>query len=550
MAFVIQPTGLTTISDAETTTGWASDGDTPAQTGDIQREGSFCIGAQFSIETGSLYFTFSALNLTNKRIYCWNRIHTRVLDKANRGVMILLSDGTNRRGYAVGGSDDPGFDIGAWNCYVLDTANLPTLVHNFAGTAAPTLTAITSIGMGWVCPSMAAGNTDNMFVDIMRICEPSGGLRLLGGNSGSTAGTFAAIAADDFSTDAGKAYGHIRQLQPGIFGLQGNLLFGDPTGSQGLYFDASDSVVVLEDHRHQTGSGLPFRISIEAGTSRSFFQTGDAVGSGDTQVGAAGVQIRSANTASRFDFIANDSGTLEVRQYGFSFLAVRSGSAVAMKFPTGAFAIASYSLSGGTFDQCGGVDVGQVPVRNCVFSGHAVSGSGALLWTAVTDLKNCSFLNNTAAPVGFTSSAIITRVTGSYQFDGHTYAGNQYDLINASNGSFTASVVGGGDTPTVLNIGAGSETQIVAQTQVTLTGLVSQSQVIVLDTDDGSPIANVEDVGVTGEFSFSDTPGNIVDIFIHAVDYVWYSITDFTIPSSDTELPVVQQFDRNYSNPA
>ena len=77
----------------------------------------------------------------------------------------------------------------------------------------------------------------------------------------------------------------------------------------------------------------------------------------------------------------------------------------------------------------------------------------------------------------------------------------------------------------------------------------SGSEVIVLDSGDGSTIASVENVGSTGEFSFSTAAGNVVTIYIHALDYVWQAITDYTIPTTDTELPIEQQADRNYNNP-
>ena len=90
---------------------------------------------------------------------------------------------------------------------------------------------------------------------------------------------------------------------------------------------------------------------------------------------------------------------------------------------------------------------------------------------------------------------------------------------------------------------------MIAHTLVTLTGMTTGSEVIVLVSGDGSTIAAVEDVGDSGEFAFGDTPGNIVNIFIHALDQIWQSLTDFQIPAQDAEIPIQQQFDRNYQNP-
>ena len=318
MSITIAPYGLITVSDAESTTGWTGVGSTLGLVTDIQREGTNCIGAQFSVETGSIYFTSGSRNLsTGSLIYAWNRIHTPVRDKFNGGVQIVLGDGTNRIGFFVGGSDDPGFDIGAWNCYVLDCTNLPTRYWTSAGSRGSlNLAAITQIGMAWVCPNTAKGNTDNMFVDIIRICNPTGGLQITGGDSTSP-GTFAQIVSDDASTSAGKAYGIIRQLQSGIYGLQGNLLIGDLTGSTGVHFDDESAVVVLENHKHETGSGLPFNINLVSTNSSSFFRLGNAVGSGDTEVGAGGVQIRNASSGTLFRYDMSDSGSITCDLFGF-----------------------------------------------------------------------------------------------------------------------------------------------------------------------------------------------------------------------------------------
>jgi hypothetical protein len=566
MAVVVDPFGLEIVADGESVTPatphagtWLSDGGgapaLPDTTAQIERENTQAIGDQFSEETGSLYFAATTTTWdisSGSRLYIWNRAHISVETKALRGVMIVLGDGTNRRGYAVGGSDDPGFDIGVWNNYILDIEDLPTNTHNFQGTGPPDLTAINEIGMGYTVPAKAVGNVDNMFVDIMRIAAVSGGIRITGGTP-EDPGTFEEIATDDLSQAEGKAYGHVRRIQTGIFGIQGNLIFGDETGSTGTHFDDENAVVVLEDHKHGTGSGIPFSIRVVNALSSSFFQLGNAVGVGDDQVGSSGVQIRNANTGTFFSYDVTGSTNTTQSLFGFTFLGVISGSSASadprpvLTFPTGTAAEASFSLSGGTFDQCGTVDLGQVKTRNCVFSGHAITASAALLWNSVIDMTRCAFRNNTDGTTSG-SAGIEIPITGSFSMSGVTYAGNDYDVLNSSNGPVTLSIVGDGDVPTVFNSGS-STTLVIAQTEVTLTGLQSGSEIVVLDVDDESVIASVEDVGVDGEFAFTDSAGNIVDIFIHHINYVWQSIEDFTIPGTDTSIPIEQDFDRTYDNP-
>jgi hypothetical protein len=122
-------------------------------------------------------------------------------------------------------------------------------------------------------------------------------------------------------------------------------------------------------------------------------------------------------------------------------------------------------------------------------------------------------------------------------------------LFNNSGGSVTASVVGGGTAPTVRN-SSGSATLVIAQTEVTLTGLTSGSEVRVYDSDTEAEIDGVEDVGPTGQFVFTDSAGNNVFIVIHDITQIYILIEDFTIPVTAVSLPISQEFDRNYENPA
>ena len=188
-------------------------------------------------------------------------------------------------------------------------------------------------------------------------------------------------------------------------------------------------------------------------------------------------------------------------------------------------------------------------------------------------LKNTVIDADTADDVAFLFSDDLTNtvVRSTFEFsDGHaielipTSSGNQTSkgniftgygaddstdaaITNNTGGNVTMSIVDGGTDPTVETL---ANTQTLAQVEITLSGMDSGSEVQVLDSGTGAEIAHVENVGPTGIFVFQDTNGNVVDIFIHAIQYVWQSIEGFTIPTLDTEIPIQQQFDRNYDNPA
>ena len=157
---------MTTLYDAESTSGWTTDDAVTTYTG-FQRQGTYCIGMQASNGTTYAYKTITSTNLSNKVIYSWLRSGNPTT-KANGGFRIILGDGTNRRAYYVGGSDDMGFQVGTWSCFVLDTSNLPTNYSQLAGSSAPNLSAITEVGAQFNYASKAVGNADNVFIDICR----------------------------------------------------------------------------------------------------------------------------------------------------------------------------------------------------------------------------------------------------------------------------------------------------------------------------------------------------------------------------------------------
>lgn len=129
---------------------------------------------------------------------------------------------------------------------------------------------------------------------------------------------------------------------------------------------------------------------------------------------------------------------------------------------------------------------------------------------------------------------------------------NDAAIYNNSGGAVTLSVTGGGDSPSVRN-GASSTTTVVNNTLVTVDGLQDNTEVRVLDAADNSiEYDGIENAtaGSPGDrsFSFSLSAGTVVDIVILNVNYRLPPndrIEGFTIPSSDTTIPVSQVLDRN-----
>ncbi len=82
---------------------------------------------------------------------------------------------------------------------------------------------------------------------------------------------------------------------------------------------------------------------------------------------------------------------------------------------------------------------------------------------------------------------------------------------------------------------------------VTITGLVAGSEIRVWETGTLVVVAGVESSGTT--FAFSDAAASGVDIRVFALGLLPIMLENFTIPATNSDLPVQQAVDRVYTNP-
>lgn len=202
------------------------------------------------------------------------------------------------------------------------------------------------------------------------------------------------------------------------------------------------------------------------------------------------------------------------------------------------------------FTDCDTIVQNSAPLSNCTITNSRLRSN------APNSIQNCSFI---AGDFGVTSAIEIT-TTGSFSFVGNQFTGyGANDAVNAaiynnSGGAVTLNISGGGSTPTVRN-GAGATTTIVNAVNVTLTGMKDNTEVRIYrsGTSPAEEVAGIETVtaGSTNNrsFAFSDEAGNSVDIVIISLQYQNIRIENYTVPSSDTSLPIQQVLDRNYTNP-
>jgi hypothetical protein len=119
---------------------------------------------------------------------------------------------------------------------------------------------------------------------------------------------------------------------------------------------------------------------------------------------------------------------------------------------------------------------------------------------------------------------------------------------NSTGGSVTLNITGG-TSPGVRNSG-GSTTTVVNSVSVTLSGLKDDSEVRVYETGTTIEVAGIE-TATDGSpddrsFTFSDSPGDQIDIVVLALKYKWLKLINVTVPNDNTTIPIQQIIDRNY----
>lgn len=548
----------TAYATGQEATGWATiGGGSIAQVSadPAPVEGTGCYGIAVSTATNYLYYSSGTpVDLTDTVVYVWVLANGVMDTTANGGIMIYLFDGTNGIGYHVAGSDKAAFrhengSVG-WQCLVLDTAQLPTtnFTVNAGAEANLNLANITRIGAGFKTLAKAVGGARNCFVDIIRY----GNDGIVVTTTGTNTGSFEDIALEDVSSATGKAYGIIRKLGSGLYGVQGEIQFGTGSNGSTCYFEDRDATLAYEDRF--IGAGRYKFVIGGNDTGNTKVVLGNKVGSGDSATGVRGLSVRIPSmTLNGFSgdasasLIVSKSNTTrqEVLIYGSTFDGFSGGVTMSRAVPSGS----THEFLGNLVTNSGQILPGNTIMRDVTVSGYNTSGSGALLYDALTNIKYSIFRNNLSTPPS--ASGIEFKEAGSFTLEGLEFNNNDVDVINSSNGAVTASIVGGGTVPTVRNIGS-SDTLVEANVQVTITGsgvpLFSGSEVRVYRIDNGTEVAGTENIGDGGSFSFSTQAGTNVYIVIHAVQYEYILINNYSVPSADTTLPVTQVFDRNYEN--
>lgn len=168
-------------------------------------------------------------------------------------------------------------------------------------------------------------------------------------------------------------------------------------------------------------------------------------------------------------------------------------------------------------------------------------------WCSVT---NPSIFNNSIfIGSGTTGHAIRITTPGTYNLNKLTFTSfgannsNFAAIYNDSGGLVTLNI-SGGNTPTIRN-GVGASTVVNNTIILTLTGLVSGSDVVILLAGTSTNRANIDNnIGSTMNYIY-ETVEN-VDIVVYKSGYIPFAIRNYSLSTLNSSLPVSQIADRNY----
>lgn len=200
------------------------------------------------------------------------------------------------------------------------------------------------------------------------------------------------------------------------------------------------------------------------------------------------------------------------------------------------------TLDGVTFIDCSTFTQNNAALDSCAFSNTLVTSDNP------ADISDCEFTSDG------TGHGIEITTPGTYTFNANTFSGFGADattdaaVYNNSGGAVTLNITGGGDSPTVRN-GAGASTTVNNQVTLTLTNIVSGSEVRVMTAGTADELDGTEQSGPTFAYAYDYSPAQFIDVVVLHMSYRYLKVSNIELAASDNSIPVQQEIDRVYSNP-
>lgn len=396
--------------------------------------------------------------------------------------------------------------LGGWIRGWVDVARTPEVT----GGTGLSDTALRSYGVQISFTAAPGGNAQNLIVDAADFI--TGAALSLAGTSG---------AWTDFTTadeNSSNQYGVFRTAG-GVYNCFARVQLGT---SSSLVFNQSNFTIVFPQQALVSDSFMGINVDLQHASTNIDWASGALISSG----------------AKKGDLVVTGtSGDFDAISCSFSNLRIVTLTSVC-------------SVLSSSFQGCGLITQSGAIIDECSISG--ASGAVAVLSDDPSKITDCSF---TSAGTGH---AIELTTPGTYTFSGNTFTGygsagtTDAAIYNNSGGAVTLNIAGGGSTPTIRN-GAGASTTVNNNKSVTFTGMKDNTEVRVYTAGTTTEIAGVENAtdgtADNRSFTWSAAAGTNTDYVIHSVAFETIRVEDFTVPSTDSSIPIQQRTDRVFSNP-
>ncbi len=537
-------TDLVDITNADTLTasgtfyrlGGASSSN-PAADGDAFVQGTACVAWKTSstvspTDTGGHFNHTSTFDLTNKHIFSWRMVVTagNMTTTANQGLVLGLTNTsttsnttwstTNYKKWYLDGSDKQPNSSG-WVCYVVDPSSAGNIS---AGTL--TLSTVKNIGLIIRQNSTVTSTLNNTFADAIRA---GSGVTATASSSGDTINLNSIYSVDSTKTNS---WGILTQVA-GIYYGAGKINIGSTGQTNACNFTDTDQVFIWRDFPvADTLYGFNLLGASGQKTSVTF--------NSSVLRGQAG-QVWNITCDANSDFKAYNCTLSNLRAATLS-----SGSV----------------LNSNTVDVSGTIDVNGATITGCEFTNHTLGTQ--LKVDSTSDISNVSDCSFTSSGTGGGHAIEITS-PGSYTFTSlsfSNYAGTLGTNSTANSGSTDAAVynnsggavtitVNGGSNLSIRNGASATTTVITGQVALQLTGLVSGSDIVILNAGTTTERINVDAHGsTTYTYNYTYNAGEYVDICIYKSGYIPFTQRGYLLSDTNGSLPIKQVADRNYYNPA
>jgi|SRR3972149_7158303 len=468
-----------------------------------------CISKPFNITTGGLYVTTAGHTIASGQCYwAWYYFGcpNALLGETAGGLQALIgASSSSYDTWDVLGSDS--YTYGGWRCIPIDPNNIGYDDRVGAGA-----TSFVIFGV-YARTSTGIGKGNPLGIDILRYGY--GEARIADGSTADGYATFVGFATQN--DNIANRWGLIQSIDGGYL-VQGKVIFGYSTAVD--FRDENISLLIANTKKVQAD-----------------FNAFEVRQSG-SKVYLTAVSILSLGTTARGNWITTDNADIDLTNCTFTDM--------------GTFDFLSNSTILNTvFRRTDKITTGGATLTGCTIDSNRATTAVLCANPAQAALISNSDFTSDGSSYGIeiTGTAADITLTGNnftsyeaYQAGGTT-TGNEAIFVNIASGVMVITI-SGGSTPSYRT--AGCTVTISSGYTLTLTGLVTLSDIVILNAGTSTERVNVnENSGTTYGYGYTDS-GSSVDICVFKAGYIPFFIRAYTLPTSNSSLPINQVVDRNY----